>query len=249
MIIAETLTRVFVSLLILVLVVFTIANNSFKNGKFTCNKYLLNTYLYVILTFNLIAIIVLSLEHFKVNYYLSIWGLIGLFLITIGLLFMIHMIKTDNIILKHVVWIGFVALLSVVFYPFFHSFKNKAIVVSTALTTILLTLFLSAIAYWKPDIISFSLGPILFMLLLAGIIFEISFLIIYRYEYGHGKKRNLFRFMSYLFIAIFMGYILYDTKMLQIRAKECVVADYIKESLNLFLDIFNIFVRMLGLGR
>ena len=34
-----------------------------------------------------------------------------------------------------------------------------------------------------------------------------------------------------------MGFILYDTKMLQIRAKECVNADYIQESLNLFLDI------------
>ena len=33
--------------------------------------------------------------------------------------------------------------------------------------------------------------------------------------------------------------------MLQIRAKECKAADYIKESLHLFLDIFNIFVRLM----
>ena len=48
-------------------------------------------------------------------------------------------------------------------------------------------------------------------------------------------------------IFIFMGFILYDTKRLQINAKACVKADYIKESLKLFLDIFNIFVRILGL--
>ena len=46
-----------------------------------------------------------------------------------------------------------------------------------------------------------------------------------------------------------MGFILYDTKRLQINAKECVKADYIRESLKLFLDILNIFVRLVGLGR
>ena len=50
-------------------------------------------------------------------------------------------------------------------------------------------------------------------------------------------------------IFIFMGFILYDTKRLQINAKNCVKADYIKESLKLFLDILNIFVRLVGLGR
>ena len=36
--------------------------------------------------------------------------------------------------------------------------------------------------------------------------------------------------------------------MLQIRAKECVKADYIQESLHLFLDIFNIFIALLMIG-
>ena len=38
--------------------------------------------------------------------------------------------------------------------------------------------------------------------------------------------------------------------MLQIRAKQCKNdADYINESLHIFLDMFNIFVRLIGLGR
>ena len=74
---------------------------------------------------------------------------------------------------------------------------------------------------------------------------ELSLLVIYRKNYS--KINNIFRATSYFFIAVFMGYILYDTKMLQIRAKECVKADYIQESLHLFLDIINIFVRMLAL--
>ena len=63
------------------------------------------------------------------------------------------------------------------------------------------------------------------------------------------EKRWIFRGISYFVIFLFMGYILYDTKRLQINAKECVKADYIKESMKLFLDILNIFVRLLGLGR
>ena len=64
-----------------------------------------------------------------------------------------------------------------------------------------------------------------------------------------GENAWLFRGISYFVILIFMGFILYDTKRLQINAKECVKADYIRESLKLFLDILNIFVRLVGLGR
>ena len=46
-----------------------------------------------------------------------------------------------------------------------------------------------------------------------------------------------------------MLFILYDTKRLQINAKNCVIADYISESVKLFLDIWNIFIRLLSLGR
>jgi len=42
--------------LVLFGLMYTIAINSFKDGKFTCNKYLLNTYLYIILTFNILII-------------------------------------------------------------------------------------------------------------------------------------------------------------------------------------------------
>ena len=74
---------------------------------------------------------------------------------------------------------------------------------------------------------------------------ELSLLIIYKKNYN--KINNILRVMSYFFIVLFMTFILYDTKRLMINAKNCINADYIKESLGLFLDIFNIFVRILGL--
>ena len=36
--------------------------------------------------------------------------------------------------------------------------------------------------------------------------------------------------ITYFFIVLFMFYVLYDTKLLQVRAKMCKVADYLNES-------------------
>lgn len=242
-----SLISVFVAILILVMVLFSIAYSAFAKGYFTCSRYIVNTYLYVILTFNIIAILCLSLEDRGIKYRLTLPQIIGVFLVTIGLLISLHFISSENVILKHLIWLLFVLGISCIFYPMYSTFEDKSVVVSAAFTTILLTIALSVIAYIKPEWISLSLGPVLFILLLGGIIMEISLLVIYRKNYS--KISNIFRAMSYFFILVFMCYILYDTKMLQIRARECVKADYIKESLNLFLDIFNIFIRMLGLSR
>ena len=241
----KSLLSVFGSLLVFVIVAFSIAINSFKDGKFTCNKYTLNTYLYIILTFNIIAILCLVLEHNNIQYKINLWQLLAIFLVTIALLITLHFINVDKIVLKHIVWALFVLGIGLIFYPMYNSLTDKSVVLSAAFTTIMLTIGLSIIAYIKPNWISLSAGPILFVLLVGGLIMEISLLIIYRKNYS--KISNIFRATSYFFIAIFMGYILYDTKMLQIRAKECVKADYIQESLHLFLDILNIFVRMIAL--
>jgi len=241
----KSLLSLFGSLLVFIIVAFSIAINSFKDGKFTCNKYTLNTYLYIILTFNIIAILCLSLEHNNIQYKINLWQLLAIFLVTIGFLISLHFINADKIVFKHIVWALFVLGIGLIFYPMYNSLTDKSVVLSAAFTTIMLTIGLSIIAYIKPNWISLSEGPILFVLLVGGLIMEISLLIIYRKNYS--KISNIFRATSYFFIAVFMGYILYDTKMLQIRAKECVKADYIQESLHLFLDILNIFVRMLAL--
>ncbi len=109
-------------------------------------------------------------------------------------------------------------------------------------------IILSCIAYLKPEYISLKLGPILLVLLIAGIFVELFSLLLFRNSIVKGNRPPLFKVMSYIFIVLFMLFILYDTKRLQINAKNCINADYIKESLGLFLDIFNIFVRLLSLN-
>jgi len=243
----KVLLQLFGALLIFVCVVFSILNYAIKNRQFTCNRYILNTYLYIILTFIIMAIQLLLMEYNGIKFNPSLMLFIGIFILTLVFIVLLHKISSLNIVLKHFVWLVFILFLGLIFYPMYTSFiDKKEMILSAILTTVLLFIGLSAIAYLKPEYISLSWGPVLLLLLIGGIIMELSL----RFIMNKGNNRSKwFRVMSYFFIIVFMVFILYDTKRLQINAKNCVIADYIKESLGLFLDVFNIFVRILSLGR
>ena len=138
-------------------------------------------------------------------------------------------------------------LIALSFHPV-HYLYDKAglnhLINISAITTFVLVLALTALAFYKPDMIKLSWGPALFFMLLGVIILELLVVLIKGYT-----PTIVHRGISYVVIAIFMAYLLYDTKLLQVRAKKCVegTADYIKESTNIFLDIWNLFVRILSL--
>ena len=94
--------------------------------------------------------------------------------------------------------------------------------------------------------VSLKMGPILFWLLLIGIIMEtISYTLLKNYD-------STFKMYCYFFIILFTFYLLYDTKKLYVNAnlcKEVEGADYVKESMGIFLDILNLFARITGLKR
>ena len=108
---------------------------------------------------------------------------------------MLRFVSAKNLITKHLAWLLLILLLGFVFYPLYNFTEDKNIILSAALTTILITLILSALAFWKPESISFSLGPILLFMLIAVIIMEVSLLIIYRNDYNSIK--NILRGISY----------------------------------------------------
>jgi FtsH-binding integral membrane protein len=232
-----------------VIIMFTLMKTAFKkNYQFTCSKYILNTYLYIVLSFIIIALALLTAEHNNVDYRLGIFEFIGGFLITIGLIAFLLQVDPKKIVLKHILWLLFILMIGAMFYPLYKNIYNNKTIIMAMITTITLVIVLSAFAYIRPDLISLSLGPVLLLLLITAIIMEILSLIFLR-KYRMDPTSKLYKGITYFIIILFMVYILYDTKMLQIRAKQCVSADYINESLNLFLDILNIFVRILALTR
>jgi len=240
------LVKIFGFLLVFLALCYSIAINSFKNGKFTCNKYILNTYLYIVITFNILILMTLSMEYKDIDFRMSGWTLFGLFLISIGCIILMNKINSERVILKHLIWLIFVLILGYIFYPMYIK-SNKGVVTSAMITTLSIVVILSIIAYVKPEWISLSMGPVLLIGLIGVIIFELLLLFVFQNQLS--KNPWIFRASSYFVIFLFMGFILYDTKRLQINAKECVKADYIQESLHLFLDIFNIFIRLVGLSR
>lgn len=235
------------SIAVLAVLIVTTYVNAFKNNKFTCSRYILNTYLYILLAFIFITVMVLGLEYKNVDLRMTGWQFLGVFLITLGVLVVLMLTPVKHLIAKHILWLLFVLLIGIIMYPMLRNTKNKNTIYSALLTTIALVVILSAIAFWKPEWISLSWGPVLFVLLLAGIILEL--LSIFVFGTHRDTSSYIFKGFMYFFIVLFMFYVLYDTKLLQVRAKMCKVADYLNESLNLFLDIVNIFVRILALGR
>ena len=241
----KLLLNIFASLLAFVCVIFAIANSAIKNRKFICNRYILNTYLYIILTLNIIALQILIMKYYKVKFNPNILLVIAIFILTIGCIIALHGISPKQMILKHGVWLLFILLMGLMFYPMYLIYsKQQGLIMSTILTTLILFFGLSLVAYLKPELISLSWGPVLFVLLCSGIVMELVMRLFSSKDYITTKS---FKIMSYFFIGLFMVYILYDTKRLQINAKKCVIADYISESLKLFLDIWNIFIRLLSL--
>ena len=223
-----------------------------KTIGFTCNKYILNTYLYVFLAFVITSLVVTTAEYNKVKFIPSTATFFGLFLLSLAFLIFTHMVNpqtTGNLILKHLLWIGFILILALLFYPMYSSFRDNRIIVSAIVTTLILVLILSIFAFKNPELISLTWGPILFTLLVTVIVFEIATMLLVP-KLRFNPRSYLYKGISYFVILLFIFYILYDTKMMTIRAKKCNNnADYINESLHLFLDIFNIFVRILSLQR
>ena len=93
-----------------------------------------------------------------------------------------------HLMAKHLLWLLFVLLIGIIMYPMLRHTKNKNTIYSALLTTIALVVILSAIAFWKPEWISLSWGPVLFVLLLAGIILELLSIFIWntpRHKFIH----------------------------------------------------------------
>jgi FtsH-binding integral membrane protein len=243
----KLLLQIFVGILIFVCVIFGIANSAITDGQFVCNRYILNTYLYIILTLNLLALQVLIMEYKNVLFQPNLLLFFGIFILILISIVAMHKISPKQIVIKHIVWLMFIILMGLLFYPMYSLYTHrKGYIAATMLTTILLFIGLSAVAYIRPDLISLSWGPVLLASLIGVIVLEVLMLI---FNKGYTTSSKWFRLISYFVVGIFMIFILYDTKRLQINATKCVVADYISESLKLFLDIWNIFVRLLSLGR
>ena len=223
------------SLALVVLMTFLLYQNAFnKRGLPTCNNYVQNTYSYLLLSLLLVTSTISGIDQFKVKVNYNFIYYILLF----GTLFLVITTSPKNVIIKHLWYLTYVVLFSLVVYPIYKFSRHRNIFKETAIYTILIFGILTLLTYQNPNFVKNSWGSTLTSLLLFGIIASL----INIFVLSKPIKQST---MSIGFVILFCFFIMYDTKNILIRGQTCIenknTPDYINESMNIFLDIINLF--------
>ena len=158
-----------------------------------------------------------------------------------------NVFSKDGVILNHTTWIIFLASISITLYPIFKSKELHNIVQKALLTTLIIFLIMSGVVYLYPSFFENTYKKAITALLIALvaiIITELFLIITGIYDKG------TYNMISYFVIGLFSLYISYDTSRIFEYAKKCIDSpNYPKVSTRLFLDVMNIFVRLVGVSR
>jgi len=232
-------------LILLLLVILAILKNSFVKNKFTCKNFLLNAYLYILLGFILVATSIDLFKHYKTPSLYDVYKSHGMRLfmalfVTIGLLIAVIATPPKFLVGKHIIWVTWIAVLGYIFYPLAQ--LRPRVFEQTKLLVFTYMVFLTLITFNWPSMVSLSWGKTLFMLLILLILIHVV-------GFFSPYTSQTHYMISYAAIVLFSFLMLYDTKKLMVKAKQCVKADYINDSLGVFLDGMNLFVNMFHLGR
>lgn len=234
-------TEILRYVLLIAFSVFGIISNSlsFNPIRFKCQNYILNSYLYFILSWGIVLTTIATLYSKNITVSELFSGPFTILLmftsmfLLIGLLF----VPPERFFTKHLLYIFEIILLGLFLYPLY--VKNRSLFKHVGLSTLIILIGLSALAYYKQDLIKEGWGVYLLIALCTLIIARLVEMFI---TYKDKKvPTNYSRMISYISIALFAIFIIYDTKKLIINSQNCVRPDYINESLNLFLDSLNMF--------
>lgn len=226
--------------LILVLC-FILYRNAFKHGKPHCNNFVRNVYLYLALTIVLcVGFVQLYNYIFDIkDVYSYMWLSFIVTLISIIILATRPIFSKSGYILNHIVWLIFVASISFSLYPYYNYNVKHALIMTTVIF-LLMTMVTGII----PNLIKDTYKKMMIGLLFALIAIIISELyLIFTNQY----TAFLYKIISYIVIVLFSVFIVYDTSRLYHYADKCIHSpNYPLVSTNLFLDVLNIFVRLVN---
>ena len=254
------LTFTFLTLFLLIIIIY---KSAFVNGKPNCNNFVTNVYLYLACAIALSACFVhfynimlntsskrgvlFSENDAFIQIYQYIWPAILISFISIIVLSSQDVFSKDGTLLNHSAWLIFLASISLTIYPIFKSKELHTIVQKALLTTILIFLIMSGIVYAYPEFFANTYKKVmtaLFIALISVIITELCLILTGTYDRGR------YNILSLVVIGLFSLYISYDTSRIFDYAKKCIDSpNYPKISTKLFLDVMNIFVRIVGVLR
>lgn len=243
-----------------IVILYLISTTSFKNGKPTCNNYVFNVYLYLAMSITLLGLFAYVInelvskdekekhELMPMNYVHQKLGWYSLIGVILSFVFIIMMAITPSFskeghVYNHIIWILFVASISVMIYPYFKAEELADIVDDSLVSTALVFIFMSIIVYSQPSFFSGTYNYVVPGLIvgLFAIIIVSLFNIFFTKDMEIYRKTSLY--ISYVVIILFSLFVSYDTSKMFEMAKICVnYPNYPKNSVDFFLDLLNLFV-------
>lgn len=220
---------------LIVTVVFFVYSRSFVDDVPSCDGYVTNVYLYVLLGLLISAFSVLFMA--KRRFAITSTKSLLAFVVAIMAIFAMFAINPRNVLLNHAVWIVFLLAMSVSLYVIWRYSTLSGTLTSTLVIVFLMVAGLTMVAHAKPEWINLGWGSALTVALFAGILAWIVPMFFNKPQ----KMTKYYKVLSAVFVFIFMMLVLYDTKLLRVKAERCVIPDYPTDSLGLFLDIVNLF--------
>lgn len=253
------------SIIVFIIILYLISLFSFKNGKPTCNNYVFNVYLYLAMSITLIGLFAYIINKFiskneseehqlmPMNYIYNqlgsyiFSGIILSFIFIIMIAFTRNFSKTGHIY-NHIIWLFFLASISIMIYPYFKSQELAGIVDDALVSTALVFIFMSIIVYSHPSFFEKSYNfvmPGLIVGLLAIIIVSLFNIFFVK---DPQQMRTTSLYISYIVIVLFSLFVSYDTSKMFQLAKVCVnYPNYPKSSVDFFLDLLNLFVNFINI--
>ena len=193
---------------------------------------------YLILGFTIISFVTIQLILQNYNIKIN-----GIFVFVLAILFLIaSQLYKPNTIIKTILFSLFVIALSFILHPLFKVADSRGIAKPALITICIWFIFLTIISVYYPNIISPKLKNILF--------FSLIFLIIFRLILIFTKPvTKMVRWSAYLGLTLFSAFVLYDSKMMRIRASQCNHPyDFINNTTALFLDFVNMWSDSMAVG-
>jgi FtsH-binding integral membrane protein len=241
----------------------TMANSTaFDGEKPTCEKYVLNTYLYLTIALSLVVTLTLFLNAVVPNYTMMVFSsfMIAIIVLIVHVILMFYLrylinnVSALEVKKKTAIWLIFIINITLFVLPSLQLMimqNQGGLIVSTLIITLALTSALSIIAFYKPELIQTKKWTPYLIVALLGMV--LGYLIpIFTCLVGLCNNKFLdswFYYLAILGVIIFCFVLLYYTKIVIENADKCKKpedADYVKESTNLFMTIFNLFMNLLS---
>lgn len=230
-----------------ILFAFLVYISGFKKNKPTCNNYVINVYLYLALSLSLMGLFIYNIPFEKAPihpFIVIIFSFLFIILLSIQSPFQT---KMNDVLLSHLYWFLFVLSISAISWVYFKIPMFSQHLNTSIMLVALIFVVMSAIVYISPEFFKKTYGVAmgsLLLVLIMIIIFELS-MILFSENYGNTQS---FRYVSYLVILVFSVFISYDTSRIFTLAEKCTnYPNYPQSSISFFLDVINLFARIISL--